>query len=143
MAAPAPTTPPRCIGSLTCPAPPTARAYGTLGGITKHRNVCDGHWDAFSPTAHWCGLNDDCRPLGRTEALEGGMMGFEALVARQRALRAQIAARADAAPNRRDYGLDRRDEYEQAIGAYHAETARLRAEMEEVAVARRAAWVAR
>lgn len=56
----------------------------------------------------------------------------EHLIERGRALRATIAARADDVPNLRDFGLDRRADYEAAITAYHAETARLDAEYQEV-----------
>jgi hypothetical protein len=42
-----------------------------------------------------------------------------------RALREQIRLRGENVPNLRDYGLDRRAEFEQAIADYHAETTRL------------------
>lgn len=74
-----------------------------------------------------------------TEPLPTHPSSFEALLARQRALRAQIEARDDAVPNLRDFGLDRRAEYEQAVRAFHAETARLWAELHAVARQRIAA----
>ncbi len=60
-------------------------------------------------------------------------MTFEECLARHRQLRAEINARVDNVPNLRDYGLDRRADFEAAITAYHAETQRMRGELEEVA----------
>lgn len=54
------------------------------------------------------------------------------LLERGRELQGQIATRQDDAPNLRDYGFERRPEYEAAIAAYHQETSQIEAEYQRV-----------
>jgi hypothetical protein len=63
-----------------------------------------------------------------------------ALSARQDQLKQEIDARMDTTPNLRDYGFERRPEYEKAIVEHHRGTERLRQERESVAAERMAAW---
>jgi hypothetical protein len=60
------------------------------------------------------------------------MATVESLIARQRELRAAYDARMDGTPNLRDYGFERRPEFEAALAAYHAESQRMWAELESI-----------
>lgn len=60
------------------------------------------------------------------------METVQSLIERGRALRAEITARMDGVPNLRDYGFERRADFERAVCEYHAQTMRLESEYQEI-----------
>lgn len=66
------------------------------------------------------------------------METVQKLVAQQKALRIEIEARMDGVPNLREYGFERRAEFERDVEAYHQGTRDLEVQREDVAKRRMA-----
>jgi hypothetical protein len=123
-------------GKLKRPAPNPARFVDKPGDVILHR-ASDKHVREADDTNHFYG------------AWEGGgagsgghpMTAAEAGDA-QDAAKAKYEAEVEKAPNLRDFGLDKRDEYEHARDEWNARCNALKADWEQAAKTRFAIWKA-